>query len=88
MEQTLKAKWIDGGKEPQCEPNPKYPDGIDIDIAGGSDRTCETKLSYPALRIGHHLVTCRSCGLRVSVTTAGRPDDPRSVKVACKQLAN
>lgn len=85
---ALRAKWIDGGKEPSVAPNPSYPDGVDIDMSQNAAATCATDLEYPAMRIGHHLVTCKKCGLRVAVTTAGRSDDPRSVKVACKTNVN
>jgi len=88
VEQALKVKWIDGGKEPQCAPNPAYPDGIDIDLSEGAERACSTELDHPAMRIGHYLVMCRTCGQRVALTTAGRADDPRSVKLACKPLVN
>ena len=80
---SLRAKWIDGGREPQVAPNPAFPNGIDIDQSAGAERACETALRYPAPRIGVHEVTCRVCKKRVLVTTAGRPDDPRSIKVAC-----
>lgn len=80
---ALRAKWVDGGKEPQCAPDPNFPDGIAIDMSNGAERACETSLRYPAPRIGVHDVSCRVCGFRVQITTAGRPDDPKSVKVAC-----
>jgi hypothetical protein len=80
---TLKATWIDSGREPKSPPNPKFPDGVDIDLSRGQ-RSCQVPLDYPAPRCGYHLVVCRTCKLRVVVTTAGRRDDPRSVKVACK----
>lgn len=79
----LDVKWIDGKREPKCAPDPKYPHGIDIDISEGAVKTCETDLPYPADRCGHFLVNCLKCNLKVVVTTAGRPDDPRSIKVKC-----
>lgn len=78
--------WHDSGREPQCPPNPAYPSGIDLDAA--FEGACETALPYPAPRCGHYLVVCRRCGLRVGVTTAGRPDDPRSLKVNCSSLGS
>jgi hypothetical protein len=80
---NLRVKWLDGGREPQLAPNPQYPTGVDIDMSGGVDRTCETKLRYPAPRCGAHEITCRTCKKRVLVSTAGRIDDPRSVRIAC-----
>lgn len=88
MEQALKVKWIDGKREPECPPNPDYPHGIDIDVSNGASKTCTTALRYPALRCGHHLVQCRVCKQRVMVTTAGRADDPRTVKIACMATVN
>lgn len=84
-EAHLGVKWFDGGREPQMPSNPKYPDGIDIDASGGAAESCFTKLDYPAPRCGHFLVVCHKCGLRVMLTTAGRADDPRSVRLACKR---
>jgi hypothetical protein len=81
---TLTVKWLDHGREPVCKPDPKFPKGVDVDLSLGSKRTCETALPYPAKRIGLYLVVCDICGLRVGVTTAGRPDDPRSLKIACE----
>lgn len=80
---ALHPLWLDSGREPQCPPDPAYPEGIDIDLSAGRSPTCETALGYPARRCGLYVVICRTCSLRVSVTTAGRPDDPRSLKVAC-----
>lgn len=88
MEQALNVKWIDGGREPQCAPNPNYPNGIDLDMSKGAAKTCTANLRYPALRIGHHIVTCPVCKQRVSVTTAGRVDDPKTVKLACMATVN
>jgi hypothetical protein len=45
---TLQVEWFDEGREPQHPPDPRYPDGIDID------------------------------------ESAGRRDDPRSVRLPCK----
>jgi hypothetical protein len=77
------VKWIDGMREPQCAPDPAYPNGIDIDVSGDSKETCTTDLPYPAKRCGYFLVNCELCSLSVAITTAGRPDDPRSVKLRC-----
>lgn len=75
--------WIDGAREPQVQPDSRYPDGVDIDASHGRGRTCLVALPYPAIRCGHYNVHCQKCRLVVAVTTAGRPDDPRSVKLAC-----
>lgn len=81
---TLRVSWIDGGREARCPPDPAFPKGIDLDVAAGAAKICSTLLPYPAPRCGYHEVTCADCGLVIAITAAGRPDDPRSVKVACK----
>lgn len=80
----MKIEWIDAGREPKVQPNPNFPEGRDVDASGGAEATCATDLPYPAKRIGHYLLECETCGQRIAITTAGRPDDPRTVKVACK----
>lgn len=79
-----KVKWIDGKAEPQCPPNPAYPAGIDLDVSPGATRTCKVDLPYPAKRIGRYEVRCKVCGASVACTTAGRPDDPRSITMPCR----
>lgn len=80
---TIKISWHDHGREPQCKPDPAYPKGKDIRFAQPVERSCQTDLPYPAKRCGLYIVECTVCGLSVGVTTAGRPDDPRSVQLAC-----
>lgn len=80
---SFKIEWKDSGQEPQEQPDPRYPFGIDLDVSAGAAKTCSSPLIYPAPRIGVFILECEECGLRVAVTTAGRRDDPRSVKVAC-----
>ena len=77
--------WFDTGQMPTVKPNPKYPDGIDLDLSKNSAVTCVVNLPYPARRIGHYVVEC-DCGQSVLISTAGRRDDPRSVKLACKRV--
>lgn len=80
----FEIEWRDAGSEPQCAPAPAFPSGIDLDFSDGADVACMVVLPYPAKRIGVYFVTCRRCGLRVACTTAGREDDPRSLRLACK----
>lgn len=82
---TLNAIWHDSHREPQSPSNPEYPNGIDLDMSGGAEQICYTALPYPAKRCGHYLIKCTTCGLTALITTAGRPDDPRSVKLRCKE---
>lgn len=85
MEQAHEVKWHDAKREPQCPPNPAYPNGFDVDASVGAKATCTIDLPYPAKRCGHYEVRCKACGASVGVTTAGRPDDPKSVKMACRR---
>lgn len=80
---TFKIEWLDRHREPQCPSNPDFPNGIDVDVSLGAEQSCVTELPYPARRCGLYIAECERCGLRVGVTTAGRPDDPRSLRVAC-----
>ena len=86
MAQSMKVDWIDRGREPQCPPNPLYPDGIDVDCSAGAVITCTAQLSYPAPRCGYWAIKCDTCGQAIVVTTAGRRDDPRTVKIACELM--
>lgn len=84
LSDNLTVEWIDAGREPQCAPDPRFPNGVDIDVSKPGELTCQTALPYPALRCGQFLVSCSKCGFNALVTTAGRPDDPRSIKIPCK----
>jgi hypothetical protein len=83
---TFTIHWIDREREPQNPPNPAYPNGIDIDTTEPGQPTCKTLLPYPAKRCGLYHVKCDICGMSYVVTTAGRPDDPRSLTMPCKDL--
>lgn len=76
--------WIGREREPQNPADPRYPNGIDLDISKGAKRTCSSKLPYPTPHCGYLYVECRTCGTNALITTAGRADDPRSVKLACE----
>lgn len=82
--QQFVVVWHDGGQEPRNPPNPAYPNGIDLDLSQGRADCCTVELPYPARRIGQYRVTCKTCGLVVSCTTAGRLDDPRSLTLTCE----
>ena len=80
----IKAKWIDRFREPTQQPNPKYPNGMDIDMTKGEKPSCIAALPYPAKRCGYWSVVCDKCGYSALITTAGRVDDPRTVRLPCK----
>lgn len=80
------VEWIDRGREPQCPSNPSYPNGKPLrltDIAKAKVKFCKVDLPYPAKRCGVYTIRCDRCGLSMGVTTAGRPDDPTYVELAC-----
>ncbi len=80
--QVLTAEWLSEGRAPTHPPNPRYPRGVVVDLAGEAIG-CTIALRYPAECVGSWLIECPACGLRVLVTAAGRVDDPRSVRLAC-----
>jgi hypothetical protein len=88
MTADCQIDWLDFGRAPKCAPNPKYPNGVDMDASDGAALTCSVQLAHPAPGCGAYVVRCRACGNTVSVTTAGRPDDPRSLKMACRRRAD
>lgn len=82
----LRVKWFDGGHEPTQKPDPAFPRGTDYDISEGA-QSCVTGLPYPAKRIGRFLIHCRVCNYRMIISTAGRPADPRLIRVPCSAMA-
>jgi hypothetical protein len=82
----FRIDWRDRGREPKITPNPEYPDGKDVDGSFGATQVCIAPLPYPAKRCGEYWVTCQLCGSHAGCTTAGRPDDPRSFKMACNTM--
>jgi hypothetical protein len=84
-ENQFEVLWQDSGREPTCAPDPSYPDGIDIVLAPtlSGEPFCTAKLPHPAKRCGFYIVRCRLCSHSAAITTAGRPDDPRSVTMLC-----
>lgn len=88
MIKQFRIEWIDHGREPQCAPDPAFPKGRDLDMTPFLQDgwpTCKAELPYPAKRCGLYIVECTYCGIEFVVTTAGRPDDPRSVTLGCKK---
>lgn len=85
---TIDVYFIDAGREAQCKPDPKYPDGIHVDLrktaADWNGKSCTYNLQYPAPRCGIYKIVCKTCGYRAAITVAGRPDDPRTVQMPCK----
>lgn len=83
MSEQFTVEWMDSGREPQCPPDPSYPNGKPLLLADQFVKHCTVPLPYPAKRCGVYIIECSKCGLRVGVTTAGRPDDPHTLQIAC-----
>ncbi len=87
MTTEFDIEWFDRCREPQCAPDPAYPAGKDLDCSMGAP-SCVATLPYPAKRCGVYVVECKKCGMSVACTTAGRPDDPRTLRMPCKPKLN
>jgi len=84
----MTVKFIPSGRgKAQCPPDPDYPNGVEVNLATPSDTSrCRFDLPYPAPETGMFEVHCDHCGLTILVTAAGRPDDPTSITVPCKEM--
>lgn len=84
-EKAHNVEFVASGRgRAQCKSDPLYPKGKDIDISEGAP-ACKVALPYPAPECGVYVVTCKACGMKVALTAAGRPDDPISVTIPCKE---
>jgi hypothetical protein len=84
---AVTIEWMDGHRYPREAPDPRYPRGMDVDLASPEDKlTCTVDLPCPAKRCGLYRLRCQICDQRIALTTAGRPDDPRSVRIPCRLL--
>jgi hypothetical protein len=80
---TFKFTFLDAGRELQCGADPRYPNGLDLDLSSGKTGCC-FNTPYPAPRRGMMEAECETCGVRAMFTVAGRADDPRTLKLACR----
>jgi hypothetical protein len=85
---TFDVKFISHNRKAVCQPDPAFPNGRDLDLTriSRSKASCVAEIPYPAECCGAWVVTCEACGLRVAITAAGRPDDPKSAKLPCKKV--
>lgn len=81
---TIKVTWVSHNRKAQHPPDPRYPNGIALDISEGKSPACLTELPYPAPDCGQYLISCDVCGKLSAISAAGRPDDPVSVNIACE----
>lgn len=76
--------WHDLETEATQLANPDFLNGMNIDASEGALLSCFLKLPYPAPRVGQFHIGCKACGLTALVTTAGRLDDPVSIRLKCR----
>ena len=82
---TIDVIFLDSGREPKCKPDPKYPDGMPVNLTTSPlQKFCCRNLPYPAPRCGVYQIKCTKCGFTAAITVAGRPDDPRTVTMPCQ----
>ena len=81
---NLKANFASIGQPATEKADARFPNGVALDVSEPAGPSCSAVLAYPADSIGVWFLECSICGLRCGVTAAGRPDDPRFVRVACK----
>jgi hypothetical protein len=74
--------FISQNRKAECPPDPRYPEGIHLDPQRLP--ACRVDLPYPAPCVGVWYIECDRCKTVVAVTAAGRPDDPRSIMLPCK----
>jgi hypothetical protein len=84
-EPRFTVDWIDQQRETTQRADPAYPAGCAIDVALDAPQACRVELPYPAARCGLWVVLCRVCGFPIALAAAGRADDPRSVRLPCRQ---
>lgn len=82
MSENISVEWLTNGRKARCQPNPDYPGGIKVNLAGDGIG-CEKALPYPAPECGVWLVRCERCGASAAITAAGRTDDPKQVTLPC-----
>ena len=83
-ESRFLVDWVDQHHETTRPADPNYPLGTAIDVALDATRACRLELRCPAARCGLWVITCRVCSYAIALSTTGRADDPRSVRVPCK----
>lgn len=83
-ESRFLVDWVDQHRETPHPADPAYPAGTAIDVALDAMKACRVQLAYPAARCGLWVITCRVCGYAIALATAGRADDPCSVRVPCR----
>jgi hypothetical protein len=81
----LIVTWKSDGRRAEHPANPDFPNGMRLDVSSGREPSCEADFTYPAPACGTWVVNCHTCGFSGIATAAGRSDDPRSIRVACRK---
>jgi len=79
------VSWWQAQGEAKLTPDPRFPEGRDVDVSLDAPLRCTVRFDHPAPGFGAWIVECLVCGARVACSAAGLADDPRSVKIACQQ---
>jgi len=78
------VQWTGTGRKAQHPPDRRFPHGVEIRTNSPGRPYCVVFPPYPAKEIGTWTISCQKCGLVIVVTAAGRPDDPNTVYLGCK----
>lgn len=84
VESRFLVDWVDLHRYASHPADPSYPNGSAIDVALDAPRACRLALPSPTARCGLWVITCRVCGYSIALNTAGRADDPSSVRLPCR----
>lgn len=80
----IEVRFVPSGRgKAQCPSDPRFPDGMNFDASTPGLPSCFVELPYPAPECGMHVIHCHLCEHNVGITAAGRPDDPRTVRLPC-----
>lgn len=75
---ALKVTWFYRSMSPATQPaDPRFPQGITVNMAKPGAKACALSLKYPAPGVGSWVIECDTCGFTGVVTAAGRRDDPK-----------
>ncbi len=80
------SEWYNSGSVPSEPADGNFPNGSELDLSLGAEKTCSIDLQYPVNRKGYHKVNCHKCRLTKIVYTQGVASDPKSVKLKCNRL--
>jgi hypothetical protein len=84
MNSNLSITFLTTGRMPEFAPDPAFPEGRTIDGRQGGEPSCSVSLPYPAPCCGFMQVTCETCKQRLTISVAGRIDDPHTVRLPCR----